>query len=152
MLEQTEIAKVEPHHSSVDAGTDFLPLVPAQFYQPRCLASQHGEYQLLSAVLQEALHTYLNNRNFKSGKRCHDYWEARRWFESRGTNFLFDFQTICQLLDIDPDALRRKLGLGPAQCYQERRSSGPAYNEAASATRAPRVRTMAKKPGMAVAS
>ncbi|HLH78628.1 MAG TPA: hypothetical protein VKV28_17650 [Candidatus Binataceae bacterium] len=139
------IATLEDSNSAIHF--DSLLVLPEQFYEHRFLTGQRGEYRLLMAVLQEALRTYLTNRGSTSGKRCYEYWEVRRWFESRQTNFLFDFQTICELFSIDADALRRKLGIGPVQCYQGGSRITSQYAKVSSAVRGPRPREVpAKKP------
>lgn len=149
----TAVAKAEGANPQVDSEIDSLLVLPEQFYQHGFPTSQGGEYQLLMAVLQEALHTYLTNRGSTSGRRCYEYWEVRRWFESRRMDFLFDFQTICQLLDIDADALRRKLEIGPPQCYQAVNRTPPLHAKVNSALRGPRPREVAaKKPGKALVS
>jgi hypothetical protein len=70
-----------------------------------------GEYRLLWAVLEDAIRTYLANRACSNPIQRKKFEEVRRWFEpaSDSARGLFGYQTICDLLEIDPGRLLKGL-------------------------------------------
>jgi hypothetical protein len=75
------------------------------------------EMRLLQAVLEEAI-TCL--KKYRAG-RSKAYLEAVEWMRSRSRNFVFSFENICDVFDIDADCLRGKLlahepGIAKAAC------------------------------------
>lgn len=70
-----------------------------------------GERHLLLAVLEEAVRCYLTNMNGRSREQVIRFAEVRRWFYPRSDQQgLFAFESICDLLGIDADIFRRRLG------------------------------------------
>jgi hypothetical protein len=67
-----------------------------------------GERALLEAVLREAI-LCVNGQGKPLRDRDKLAREARRWIMSRARNWLFAFESVCDVLDIDPGYLRRKL-------------------------------------------
>ena len=90
------------------------PILPAQYFEsmkrPKLLV---GEYRLLLAVLEDAVRCYLTDINGRSKEQRARFAEVRRWFYSSGDaeqQALFAFESICDLLGIDPGVVRRRLG------------------------------------------
>ena len=69
-----------------------------------------GPRALMRAILHEAV---LCLQGTAAGVRLCDRAavaeQARTWMRSRSARWIFSFESICQVLDIDPDFLRRKL-------------------------------------------
>jgi len=82
----------------------------SQFYGSGALSRQlEGEKRLMIAVLKDAvecLDKYRGARN--SSARC-NYENAIEWVQDTGTDWLFSFTNICDLLGFDPEYLRDAL-------------------------------------------
>lgn len=68
-----------------------------------------GEVRLALAVLEDAIRTRIKcapPRRSRAGKKA--FQEVSDWFNSRAHN-PFSFEYICELLDMDSDALRQRL-------------------------------------------
>jgi hypothetical protein len=69
----------------------------------------HGEEALMFAVLKSAtedFQTYVNARDRK-GKRLFD--EAEEWLLEKDSDSLLCFESICEVLRLQPDYLRKGL-------------------------------------------
>lgn len=88
-------------------------ILPAQYFdKSRRHKLLEGEYRLLLAVLEQALHLYLASMCRHTVRQRLLFEELRKWFYASGSatrNELFAFESICGLLDIDADALRARL-------------------------------------------
>ena len=84
--------------------------LPSQFYGTTGLSRKlEGEKRLMIAILKDAvecLDKYRGARN--SAGRSH-YENALEWVQDKGTDWLFSFTHICDLLGFDPDYLRAVL-------------------------------------------
>jgi hypothetical protein len=67
-----------------------------------------GERKLMQAVLSEAI-VCLTGRSGAARERYQLAAEALRWVRSRDTSWPFSFESICDMLGIDADSLRRRL-------------------------------------------
>lgn len=88
-------------------------LLPSQYFaHVRRRQLFNGEYRLLLAVLEDAIRSYLSNLGARRGEERAILAEVRVWFFARG-NFgkqgLFAFESICELLGIEPDIVRKRL-------------------------------------------
>ena len=88
------------------------PILPVQYFEPikqRKLLS--GERRLLLAVLEDAVRSYLSNMNRPRREQRAQFAEVRRWFYgSGGSQGLFAFESICDLLEINANIFRKRLG------------------------------------------
>jgi len=87
-----------------DAGSEHLFLNTFQrseFLTP--------EKSLLSAILEDAIHVYRKYQHAKDrcGKERHR--EAQAWIRHHGNDWIFDFDSVCDLLGFNPDFIRRSL-------------------------------------------
>ena len=67
------------------------------------------EISLLTAILEDAV------RCIGAGDRgpSHpEFAEAREWFASEGRRWPFSFENVCDVLEIEPTTLRKRLGVG----------------------------------------
>jgi hypothetical protein len=82
-------------------------LLPAQFYGRRRGARKlDGERRLILAVLEDAVRTYVRLAASVRGRRRLE--EVRHWFDSTARH-PFSFEHICEVLEADPEALRKRL-------------------------------------------
>jgi hypothetical protein len=90
-------------------------LLPAQYYEMiHRRTALEGERKLMFAVLQDAIHCYLKNMNYRTSRQRSLFLEAQQWFDSSGGpkwSSLFDFENVCQVLAIGPNQLRERLNL-----------------------------------------
>ena len=65
--------------------------------------------RLMLAVLEDAVHSYLQYAAARDPEQRDLFREAEEWIEGREPGTLFSFETICHVLDLEPDYLRRGL-------------------------------------------
>jgi hypothetical protein len=84
--------------------------LPSQFYGSGGLSRQlEGEKRLMIAVLKDAVECLDKYRGAcSSSARC-NYENAIEWIQDTGTDWLFSFTNICDLLGFDPEYLREVL-------------------------------------------
>jgi hypothetical protein len=90
---------------------DFL--VPVQYFDlTRRRSNLDGETRLVFAVLEDAVRCYVKSINSsRPGDRA-QFAEVQRWFHAEpGTHSPFSFEYVCDVLGIEPAALRERLGL-----------------------------------------
>ena len=92
-------ALVAPHREDHDeaVGKDRQGLDPGE-----------GERKLMQAVLSEAI-VCLTGRAGPARERYQLAAEALRWVRSRDMIWPFSFESICDVLGVDADSLRRRL-------------------------------------------
>ena len=84
--------------------------LPAQFYGSGGLSRQlDGEKRLMIAILKDAIECLDKYRGARTSLGSGQYQNALEWVEDEGTEWLFSFNNICDLLGFDPDYLRKVL-------------------------------------------
>jgi hypothetical protein len=84
--------------------------LPSQFYGTGGLSRQvDGEKRLMIAILKEAVECLNKYRGARSSLGSSQYHNALEWVEDEGTEWLFSFNNICDLLGFDPGYLRKML-------------------------------------------
>jgi hypothetical protein len=85
-------------------------LLPSQFFDRVRRRTEHdGERRLMIAVLEDAVDVYRKQAGAKDPRGQQLFHEAEEWIEDPDRSWLFSFQNICDVLDIDADYLRRGL-------------------------------------------
>ena len=85
-------------------------LLPSQFFDRVRRRSEHdGERRLMIAVLEDAVDVYRKQAGASDPRGEQLFREAEAWIEDTDRSWLFSFQNICDVLDIDSDYLRRGL-------------------------------------------
>ena len=85
-------------------------LLPSQFFDRVRRRSEHdGERRLMIAVLEDAVDVYRKQVGTREPRGQELFREAEEWIEDTDRTWLFSFQNICDVLDIDGDYLRRGL-------------------------------------------
>ena len=84
--------------------------LPSQFYGNGGL-SRHleGERRLMIAILKDAVECLEKYRGAKSSAGRALYENAVEWIEDKNMGWLFSFSNICDLLEFDPEYLRKFL-------------------------------------------
>jgi hypothetical protein len=83
---------------------------PSEFYGSGGLSRQlDGEKRLMIAILKDAVECLNKYRGARSSLGSSQYENALEWIEDEGTQWLFSFNNICDLLGFDPDYLRKVL-------------------------------------------
>jgi hypothetical protein len=84
--------------------------LPSQFYGTGGLSRQlEGEKRLMIAIFKDAVECLDKYRGARSGSGQSNYQSALEWVQDKGTEWLFSFTNICDLLGFDPDYLRAVL-------------------------------------------
>jgi hypothetical protein len=84
--------------------------LPSQFYGPSGLSRQlEGEKRLMIAILKDAVECLDKYRSSRNTTGRSQYQNALEWVQDKGTEWLFSFTNICDLLGFDPDYLRQVL-------------------------------------------
>ena len=113
-------------------------ILPAQYYPTRRKISE-AEYRLLVAVLEDAVRSYLENRNAKTWSQQIEFSEAQQWLYTSGETEPFAFESICEALDIDAEAIRKHLkSLGQRALPRRRLTSVSGIQASAHARRSRR--------------
>lgn len=90
-------------------------LMPVQYYQ---LVKRHsptdGVHRLLYAVLEDAIRCYVATMNARSRQQRARFVEVQQWFRAKpsansGPTGLFAFETLCEVLGIEPNIVRKRL-------------------------------------------
>ena len=93
-------------------GVIFQPdtLLPSQFFDRVRRRTEHdGERRLMIAVLEDAVDVYRKQAGARDPRGEQLFQEAEAWIDDPDRAWLFSFQNICDVLDIDADYLRRGL-------------------------------------------
>jgi hypothetical protein len=81
--------------------------LPSQFYGQAGLSRQlEGEKRLMIAILKDAVECLEKYRDAKASGAQNQYQNALEWVQDTGTEWLFSFTNICDLLGFDPDYMR----------------------------------------------
>ncbi len=84
--------------------------LPSQFYGAGGLSRKlEGEKRLMIAILKDAVECLEKYRDARTGIGRIQYQNAIEWVEDTGTEWLFSFTNICDLLGFDPHYLRETL-------------------------------------------
>ena len=84
--------------------------LPSQFYGAGGLSRKlEGEKRLMIAILKDAVECLEKYRDTRTGIGRIQYQNAIEWVEDTGTEWLFSFNNICDLLGFDPHYMREVL-------------------------------------------
>lgn len=134
----------------VGEGRLFTPdvMLPAQYFAVlRKSAPQGPEYQLVIAMLQDAIECVQKYRFATDENGRELYRDAREWIASDDRRWPFSFENICGVLNLHPDYLRRGL------CEQAERNDAARRRDNVVPFKAPAARyAPAAEPAAAKAS
>jgi len=83
-------------------------ILPVQFFtRLQRGASWTGEQRLMAAILEDAIGVCFKRNPPKTSKGRTVLRESLRWIRSNDRRWTFSFLRICEMLDLDPTAIRR---------------------------------------------
>jgi hypothetical protein len=83
-------------------------ILPVQFStRLQRSAARTGEQRLIAAILEDAIAICCKPNPPKTSKGRTVLRESLRWVRSNDRKWLFSFLRICEMLDVDPGAIRR---------------------------------------------
>jgi len=96
-----------------DRGAEFLEpdvMTPDQFFGLlRQRSWQDGERRLMAAVLQDGIENFQKYAFAQDALGRETFNDERSWVVAKNDHSLFAFNTVCEILDINPDFLRSGL-------------------------------------------
>ncbi len=85
-------------------------LLPSQFYtRNRHLRVLEGERRLMLAILEDAVACFQKYAGATRPRSRRLFQEAEEWFMDEDNSWVFSFESICSVLDIDAEYFRRNL-------------------------------------------
>jgi hypothetical protein len=114
---------------AISDATDTLSqmdvILPSQYFGSLGSVGLSSEQRLMLAVLVDAINVLQGWQRVGSARKRRAFAEAAQWVNTRGTNYPFSFDSLCDALEIDPDVLRSRLrGLTMGLANSVRRSMG----------------------------
>ena len=82
------------------------------------------EIRLIAALLKDAIDCYLKHRSDKTRRGKRVFNEAAHWIFNRQEDGLFSFESVCEILKIDPDYIRRVLSKNLREPLQMTKPAG----------------------------
>jgi hypothetical protein len=61
------------------------------------------------AILEDAIDVYRKQAAARDTRKRHMFEDAEAWIEDRATTWIFSFENICAVLDLDPSYIRKGL-------------------------------------------
>src|SRR5262249_52443848 len=81
-----------------------------QYFEIHCSRNRlEPEKRLMLAVLQNALFCFQRYFCARDGRHRKSFWEAWQWFNEEGSDSIFAFENICEVLGLDASYVRRGL-------------------------------------------
>jgi hypothetical protein len=85
-------------------------LLPSQYADRTGRRRLHeGEHRLMVAILEDAIDVYRKQAGARDTRKRHMFEDAEAWIEDASATWIFSFENICAVLDLDPDYIRRGL-------------------------------------------
>jgi hypothetical protein len=82
----------------------------------------------MMAVLDDAIQSFLAGIRARNTKALRQFEDAQMWITEADSHWIFSFDSICNLLGLDPDYLRSGLQKLKAEARAEQRSRPPTGN------------------------
>ena len=95
------------HEADERSPAPFEPdtLLPSQYFDRLRAPHRSGEFRLMVAILEDAIRVYRH----LAARGGSDFEEAEAWIENPDGTYIFSFQSICDMADLDADYVRRGL-------------------------------------------
>jgi hypothetical protein len=91
-------------------------LLPSQYFDRLRRRTEYDpERRLMVAILEQGVNDYLKHAGARERKELELWHEVEAWIEDRAASWFFSFESICHVLDLEPEYLRRGL-----HAYKER--------------------------------
>jgi hypothetical protein len=97
------------------------PLLVEQVWREDAWAALrwNSEYRLMLAVLQDAVTCWFRCSSVRNVRERRMFQEISAWFWSDDQNWLYAFESICDHLGLEPNAIRRGLKNWPPPSLQQ---------------------------------
>jgi hypothetical protein len=85
-------------------------LLPVQYFE--AMRRKHlleGEKRLILSVLEDGIECFMKYVDSSTGKGQKLFRDAEEWISLHDTHWIFSFDNVCDMLDINPDYMRRGL-------------------------------------------
>ena len=97
-------------------------LLGSQYFdRVRRRAGHEGERQLMVAILEDAVHTYLKHAGATDPAHQELFRDTETWIESRDQTWFYSFGNVCAVLELEAEYIRRGL-----HAWKERGHAGAA--------------------------
>jgi hypothetical protein len=83
-------------------------ILPSQL-DPHVGSRPGPELQLVAAILEDALNCIVGNAEARERSRRREFLRAYEWISDDTCNWPFAFRNVCDLLGLDPMAVRERL-------------------------------------------
>jgi hypothetical protein len=135
-------ALINRTQAAAGAAFEVGAVVPVQFYDLiRRSAFLDGETRLVFAVLEDAIRTYLRQRESCRRRDRIEFAEVAQWFESGGGSSPFSFDYVCDVLELEPESFRRQLRILPHQALPTKQMRSVGRRQRVQTTRYARKRS-----------
>ncbi len=86
------------------------PLLPVQYFQTlQNKALLEPERRLMAAVLEDAILCYRRYMAARDTKKKNIFREAEDWIFDNKSDWFFSFDSVCEVLDLNPESVRQEL-------------------------------------------
>lgn len=90
-----------------------IAIVPEQFFRTAATACDIPEKRLMLAVIEDAWNMAIRPIKGRRGQRLQE--EARDWFLSDDSQWIYSFISICEYLDLEDSEIRKAVLLNVSQ-------------------------------------
>jgi len=113
-------------------------VLPIQ-WTAKSAAEERPEMRLAAAIFEDAWQSVAEAASDRRGRHGREFREARDWFLDDGRSWPFAFLNLCELLALDPNAVRQSLRDHLAAEGQEEHPDAPARQPTGGPTRRQRL-------------
>jgi hypothetical protein len=85
-------------------------LLPGQYFDDRCRKTHlEPEKRLMLAILEDAIQCFQDSHSARCGRSKRLFDEVQRWILDARGDWVFSFESICGVLELDPEYIRKGL-------------------------------------------
>lgn len=119
-------------------------LMVAQFFEDRGSKTRlEPEKRLMLAILEDAVDCFRDNHLARHGKKKQLFDKVQRWIFGVSAGWVFDFENICSVLELNPEYIRKGLVRWKERQLSKQRSASH-WEEA---TKGPQLRFPSRRAG-----
>ncbi|HZP40255.1 MAG TPA: hypothetical protein VFD84_01945 [Candidatus Binatia bacterium] len=97
---------VEDKEDRTPSGFEPDTMLASQFFDRLRGRERRGEWHLMVAILEDAVNVYMKQAAAEDPHQARLFTEAEEWIEAHDRQYVFSFESICDMLGIDPEYLR----------------------------------------------
>lgn len=96
-------------------------LLPAEYFSRlRRSSSLEPEKALMLAVLEDAISSFTENVSAEQVNKKLLFSETEEWISDKGSDWIFSFENICEVFELNPQYMRRAL-----RTWKDQRTAPP---------------------------